>query len=236
MQLRRRWLKMLAAAGVFGPAGMAGLVSQALAMGKVPVAPGIHTMRGDVMVNGKPARPGQLIGPGDTVATGADSEAIYVVGRDAFLQHDKTTLVFGMDAAKDFFRVVTGKVLSVFGKSQEQRSVQVSTATFGIRGTGCYIEDEGSGVTARTYFCLCYGSVELIPTAAPQQRISYRTSHHENPMYIYNDMNMSKVMVPAGVINHTDDELTMLESLVGRWPPFIRPGFRGGGGGGGSGY
>ena len=73
MQLRRRLLKVLAAAGVFGPAGIAGVVSQALAMGKVPTAPGLQKMRGDVKVNGKPAQMGQLIGPGDTVVTGADS-------------------------------------------------------------------------------------------------------------------------------------------------------------------
>ena len=221
MQLRRRLLKVLAAVGVFGPAGIAGVVSQALAMGKVPVSPGLYKMRGDVSVNGQPAQPGQLIGPGDTVVTGRDSEAIYVIGRDAFLQRDNSTLIFGADAAKSVFRVVTGKVLAVFGKSQDRRTLEATTATIGIRGTGCYIEDEGRGATARTYFCLCYGSVELTPTAAPQERESYSTSHHEHPLYIYNDMNMSKMMVPAGVINHTDDELTMLESLVGRWPPFI---------------
>jgi len=41
-------------------------------------------------------------------------------------------------------------------------------------------------------------------------------------------MNMAKMMVPAGVINHTDAELEMLEALVGRTPPFY--------GRGGAGY
>jgi hypothetical protein len=39
------------------------------------------------------------------------------------------------------------------------------------------------------------------------------------PYYIHNDMQMAKMMVPATVINHTDDELTMLEkpwSAAGR--------------------
>ncbi len=221
MQLRRRLLKVLAAAGVFGPAGIAGLVSQALAMDKVPLAPGLYKMRGDVSVNGKPARPGQQIGPGDTVVTGRDSEAIYVIGHDAFLQRDDSTLIFGADAATSFFRVVTGKVLSVFGKSQDKRTLMATTVTIGIRGTGCYIEDEGSGTAARTYFCLCYGSVDLTPSSAPHESESYSTSHHEHPLYIYNDMKMPKMMVPAGVVNHSDDELTLLESLVGRWPPFF---------------
>ena len=222
MKLRRRLLRALAAAGLLGPAGISGLIRDALAKGNAPVAPGLHRLRGTVTVNSKPAQEGQLIGPGDTVVTGRDSEAIYVIGQDAFLQREGSTISFGADAAQNLLRVVTGKILSVFGKGA--RTIQVSTATIGIRGTGCYIEDEGSGASARTYFCLCYGSVELTPSAAPQERESYSTMHHDKPMYIHNDMKMSKMMVPAGVINHSDDELTLLENLVGRWPPFYGQG------------
>ncbi len=222
MMLRRRLLKALAAAGLFGPAGISGLIRDALAKGDAPVATGLHKLRGTVTVNSKPAREGQLIGPGDTVVTGPGSEAIYVIGQDAFLQRESSTISFGADAAQNLLRVVTGKLLSVFGKGA--RSLQVSTATIGIRGTGCYIEDEGPGANTRTYFCLCYGSVELTPNASPQERESYSTTHHDKPMYIHNDMRMSKMMVPAGVINHSDDELKLLESLVGRWPPFYGQG------------
>ncbi|MCK9381496.1 MAG: hypothetical protein M0P95_10585 [Sulfuritalea sp.] len=222
MQLRRRLLKALAAAGLFGPAGISGLIGSALAKGNAPVAPGLHRLRGAVTVNSKPAREGQLIGPGDTVVTGPGSEAIYVIGQDAFLQRENSNINFGTDAAQNLMRVVTGKILSVFGKGS--RTIRVSTATIGIRGTGCYIEDEGSGAAARTYFCLCYGDVELTPSAAPQERESYSTTHHDKPMYIYNDMKMPKMMVPAGVINHSDDELQLLENLVGRWPPFYGQG------------
>lgn len=222
MNLRRRLLKALAAAGLFGPAGISGLISNALAKGNAPVAPGLHKLRGQVTVNSKPAREGQLIGPGDTIVTGPGSEAIYVIGQDAFLQRESSTINFGADVALNLMRVVTGKLLSVFGKGA--RTIQVSTATIGIRGTGCYIEDEGPGAKSRTYFCLCYGDVELTPSAAPQERESYSTTHHDKPMYIHNDMKMAKMMVPAGVINHSDDELKLLEALVGRWPPFYGQG------------
>jgi len=215
-------LKALAAAGLFGPAGISGLIGNALAKGNAPVAPGLHKLRGQVTVNSKPASEGQLIGPGDTVVTGPGSEAIYVIGQDAFLQREGSTVSFGADVAQNLMRVLSGKILSVFGKGA--RTIRTSTATIGIRGTGCYIEDEGSGTAARTYFCLCYGGVELTPTAAPQERESYNTTHHDKPMYVYNDMKMPKMMVPAGVINHSDDELKLLESLVGRWPPFYGQG------------
>jgi len=224
MQLRRRWLKLLATVGVFGPAGIGGLISQALAMTGVAPSSGVYKLRGQVTVNGKPAQLGQKIGPGDTVVTGPDSEVVFVIGVDAFLQRDQTTLAFGTDAVKEFFRIVTGRVLSVFGKTEQRRILSTGTAILGIRGTGCYIEDEGQGATARTYFCLCFGSVDLIPTAAPQEQLSYSTQHHDKPLYVYNDPQKTHMMAPATVINHTDAELIMLEALVGRKPPFYGQG------------
>ncbi|MCX7149825.1 MAG: hypothetical protein NTY05_10525 [Rhodocyclales bacterium] len=222
MQARRRTLKALAAAGLLGPAGISGLIRDALAKGEVPVKTGLQKVRGEVIVNYRVATEGQIIRPGDTIVTGRNSEAIYVIGQDAYMQRELTTVSFGADALQNLMRVVSGKILSVFGKGA--KSIRVSTATIGIRGTGCYIEDEGTGTNARTYFCLCYGSAELTPTAAPQESESYSTMHHDKPMYIHNDMKMAKMMVPAGVINHGDAELELLESLVGRLPPFYGQG------------
>jgi len=217
MQARRRMLKILAAAGLLGPAGVSGLIREALAKGDVPIRTGLQKIRGEVIVNHKVATEGQLIKPGDTVVTGANSEAIYVIGQDAFMQRELTTVSFGSEAMKYLMRVVSGKILSVFGKGA--KTIQVATATIGIRGTGCYIEEENHGAKARTYFCLCYGEVELTPSAAPREAERYSTTHHDKPMYIHNDMKMPKMMVPASVINHSDDELTLLEALVGRTPP-----------------
>ena len=219
---RRDTLKALAAAGLLGPAGISGLIRDALAKGEVPLKTGLQKIKGEVIINHRPAVEGQLIKPGDSIVTGRNSEAIYVVGQDAYLQRELTTVNFGAEALQNLLRVVSGKILSVFGKGT--KTIQTSTATIGIRGTGCYIEDEGTGAKARTYFCLCYGSVDLTPKAAPQEAESYTTTHHDKPMYIHNDMTMVKMMVPAEVINHTDEELTLLEGLVGRVTPFYGTG------------
>jgi hypothetical protein len=234
--MRRRWLKRIGALAVLTPGGISGLISEALAVGDKPMAQGIQRLRGTVRVNGTIAREGMLVLPGDTLQTGPDSEAIYVLGKDAFLQRSDSIVSFGTDAGIEFMRVVTGKILSVFSKGP--RKIQVSTATIGIRGTGCYIEDEpaakvgaggtasGANKTSRTYFCLCYGSVELTPAASPTQPATYSTQHHDHPLYIFDDSSMPTAMVPAEVMNHTDLELTMLEALVGRRPPFDGGGSR----------
>ena len=187
--------------------GMSGLISRALAMGAVPVNPGIQRITGTVMVNDGPARQGMPVRGGDTVSTGSSSQVIYVVGSDAFLQREDSRVSFGRGAAAPFLRVLTGKLLSVFGTGA--REVAIPAATIGIRGTGCYIEAGAH----RSYFCLCYGTVELRP--ANERALEYQTTQHENPLWIENGATSR-----AGVINHTDDELILLEQLVGRWPPF----------------
>lgn len=211
---RRQLLQQLAAAGLLSAGGAIGFLQRALAAGLNPVPPGLHKLKGQVTVNGQPAREGQLVLPGDTVVTPADGEAIYVIGQDAFLQRGGTTVSFGKTAA-DFMRVLRGRILSVFGRGDKE--IRFATATIGIRGTACYIEE---GLQPETYFCLCYGEAKVIPTAAPQQWETVITTHHDHPLWIGNDMKMPSMMVSAPVINHTDAELELLENLVGRWPPF----------------
>ena len=59
--------------------------------------------------------------------------------------------------------------------------------------------------------------------ADPKARETVRTRHHEQPRYIMAS-GAPQMVVPAPVLNHTDAELTMLESVVGRKPPFAAKG------------
>ena len=218
---RRQFLKRLAVTGLIGGAGLSGLIRQALANAKDPIVTGMHKITGEVRVNGAIAREGMLLKNGDTIQTGAKSQAIYVIGQDAFFQRDNSTVIFGSAEATQLMRVLTGKILSVFGKGQ--RTIQTSTATIGIRGTGCYIEDEPTltgDKSDRTYFCLCYGTAEIVPMAAPTQKETITTKHHDHPLFIHSNPKLPTSMVDAPIMNHSDIELALLESLVGRKPPF----------------
>jgi hypothetical protein len=218
---RRELLLKLAAAGALGAGGLLGLVRDALAAGNLPATPGFRHLKGPVGVDNTRASIGLNIKPGQTVMTGEGGEAVYIIGPDAFLQREKTKITFEDSGGAQVMRVITGKVLSVFGKSREKaRNLQLvtQTATIGIRGTGCYLEaDEAS-----TYFCLCYGEAEVTPKADPKQKEVIKTQHHEHPITI--GAAGDRMMAPAKVINHTDAELIMLENAVGRWPPFYGQG------------
>jgi hypothetical protein len=208
---RRAALRRLATAGLLGACGAAGLVRAALAADRLQS--GMHSIKGTVTVDGQPAMPGQEIRPGQKVVTGPGSEAIYVIGKDAFLQHENSELAIGSAPGVVVLRYITGKVLSVFGKGRKR--LETPTATIGIRGTGCFIDASEDN----TYFCLCYGEAVVTPRENTGARRRIRTTHHESPLKVTSGKN-GPAFHRMNVADHTDDELVMLEALVGRLPPF----------------
>jgi hypothetical protein len=187
MPTRRDWL--LGTAAIL-------LVRDALAQGRVEK--GVRRQSGDVRISG------------ETITTGADGQAVFVVGRDAMMVRPNSSLTLVTNG----FRLVTGAVLSVFSPG-EAKQLRTPTATIGIRGTAAYIEAEPE----RTYICTCYGEAVLEPLADPAARETVRTRHHEQPRYIM-PKGAPQMIMPAPMINHRDAELELLESLVGRKPPF----------------
>ncbi|HEY5790478.1 MAG TPA: hypothetical protein VIX81_07625 [Gammaproteobacteria bacterium] len=212
MESRRDHLKRLLAAGAVG--GLGGWAHAVHAMlADRQVSGGFHRLVGEVRLNGRPARIGEPVRAGDSVTTGADGEAVYVIGRDAFLQRADSETGFGGETAVAFFRLVTGALLSVFGPGR--RNLKTPVATIGIRGTACYLEAQ----PRRTYFCLCYGRAELVPDADPGHVELLETRHHDHPLYLNHDAGLP-MMVDAELVNHTDAELERLEALCARVPPF----------------
>ncbi|MGQ0512298.1 MAG: hypothetical protein ACT4P9_16975 [Betaproteobacteria bacterium] len=188
----------------------------ALAAGSVEK--GIHRIRGDVRVNGAPAKEGQDVRAGDVLTTGAASEAVFVTGKDAFLMREHSRVEVQGAAGSLLLtglRIVSGAVLSVFSPG-EAKTVRTPTATIGIRGTGAYVE----ALADRSYVCICYGEADIASSMDPTARETILTAHHEQPRYVMG-VGAPQMLMVAPVINHTDTELEFLESLAGRLPPFL---------------
>ena len=209
---RRRLIGRALAAAV---AAQMSSLRELLAAGSVEK--GIHRLRGDVRLNGTPAKEGMDVKAGDVITTGAASEVVFVTGRDAMLIRANSRIEAQGVAGElllSGLRVVTGAVLSVFAPGQP-KTLSTPNATIGIRGTGIYVESE----EARTYVCVCYGEADILSVMDPQARETVRTRHHEQPRYVMGK-GAPQMLMGAPVINHTDDELILLESLTGRRPPF----------------
>lgn len=208
---RREWMKRIAA---YGAAGASGIISEALAKGDLPA--GVARLDGSATINGREARVGMPVTTGDRVSTGRGSQAVIVVGGDAFLMRSKTIIeIGGREGVLSSMLVATGQVLSVFAKKPV--ALKAATASIGIRGTGCYVEVEPSSV----YFCLCYG--EAIVDGPGMSSKLVKTTHHEQPLVLSEEGGIMRAE-PGPFQNHSDAELVMLEALVGREPPFMKDG------------
>ncbi|RDH82389.1 MAG: hypothetical protein DIZ80_08830 [endosymbiont of Galathealinum brachiosum] len=218
---RREFLLSALSAGLYATGSM-GILQPVWAMGKIPkqLVPGksIYDLSGDVRVDGVPATEETLINVNSTVKTGDGSHVIFAVGKDAFVLRSNSSVKVEGSSIISQIRLISGKLLSVFGKRVEKQtlSLHTTTATIGIRGTGVYLEAEEK----QTYVCTCYGTAELSANEDSKSVERVETRHHDAPRFILADQSVGKNIQPAPVFNHTDDELALVETLVGRVVPF----------------
>ena len=212
---RRAVIRAMLATAALTPGGLSVVISRALAAGDLPDGSGVARLQGTATVNGKPAKVGMPVALGDRIVTGSDSQAVVAVKGDAFLLRSNTIIeIKGRDKLTDLL-VAGGRVLSVFSKKPV--AIKAATATIGIRGTGAYLEVEPKSV----YFCLCYG--EAVIDGPRMQSKTVETKHHESPLVLTEEGGIMRAE-PGPFKNHSDEELVMLEALVGREPPFMKGG------------
>jgi len=219
---RRDFLIKALSYGLFAGGAMVS-THPAWAMGKIPgqLPPGrsIYRLSGKVRIDGRNATLETPITFKSVIETGADGNIVFAVGKDAFIlrNHGKLEMQ-GSSVILTGLRLVTGKLLSVFGKRKPEQRLGVSTAvaTIGIRGTGMYVESQPE----QTYICTCYGTADLASISDQTSKETVITKHHDSPRYILANAPAGKSIQQAPVINHTDEELELIESLVGRSVPF----------------
>jgi len=236
---RRRLLIQAFAAGFFS-AGFPGANSFAASIfskkpSKLPHGQSIYRISGQASVNGKEATLETVVKPGDTIQTGKDSEIIFVVnGNNSMILGSNSHLVIETQQKKiepkkaapqpeepaslliTGLNLLAGKLLSV--SRDTPMRLNTATAVLGIRGTGFYIESDPE----LTYFCTCYGISDVASISSPASKETIESKHHDRPVYIVKD-NLGNNIRRAPFINHTDQELSLIELLVGREPPFVFP-------------
>jgi hypothetical protein len=197
--------------------GSAALGASVLLQGTARSA-SVREVEGSVKVNGKPATRATAVRPGDLVETGPNAKLVFVVGQDAFLLREHSSLRLDRPTssgkvASVNLRLENGALLAVFGKGR--RLIETATATAGIRGTGVYLEASAE----QTYFCTCYGAVELRDKAGRERKLV--VAGHHTPTMIYAQRADGQLLATAAVKDHTDAELIMLDALVGRTSPMV---------------
>ena len=222
---RKRLLIRALAAGLFSYGLLPGRLAAQGIFGsrpaRLPEGQSIYRLAGDVRINDKVATLQTRIGAGDTIETGANAEIVYAVGENAFILRGSSRVSLEGSSGSMLisgFRILTGALLSVFPQKRPLK-VTTQTATIGIRGTGVYLESD----PRQTYLCTCYGTVDVAATSDQQSRETVVSKYHDNPLYILAGEPSGKNIRRASFLNHTDQELMLIETLVGRTPPFVFP-------------
>ena len=188
---------------------------------RLPVGQSLYRITGQAMINGKNATLASQIKPGDSIVTGNNSEIIFVVGSHAMLLRENSQLqiISAANATASLvipaLRLLTGKLLSVSRNTPLR--IETLTATIGIRGTGFYVESSAE----QTYFCTCYGVTDVVAIADPESKTSVTSQRHDRPLTILKNAARGQHIRDAPFINHTDQELALIETLVGRTTPFV---------------
>ena len=218
---RRVLLRALALGASLGPSAALGQLLGDRPQ-RLPPGRSIYRLSGQVTVNGKAATLATVIRPGDRVESAKGSEIVFVIGTHAMIVRGESTLIIANPEAGESFvvrglQLLTGALLSV--SSGTALALSTPVANVGIRGTGFYAESQPD----RTYFCTCYGVTDVVAADDPESRETIRAKHHDRPVYILGAGERGRRIRNAPFINHTDEELTLIEALVGRTPPFVFP-------------
>jgi len=178
----------------------------------------VHELQGNVTINGKPATTASRVRAGDVIETGPDSKLVFALGQDAFLLRERSVLKLERPTSSGkvavaSLRLETGALLAAFGKGSHLIETRAAAGSAGTRNTAVYIEARAED----TYFCTCYGAVELRDKTGRQRRLIVSSYH--TPNLVYAQATGGRLLAPAPFQDHTDAELIMLDSLVGRTSP-----------------
>ncbi|MBT3198219.1 MAG: hypothetical protein HN842_12015 [Gammaproteobacteria bacterium] len=182
------------------------------------LAQGARSVRGEVKIDAQPLQKGASIPDGAIITTGPKSKTIFVRGTNGYLLRENSQLQFlHTESGTLEANLTRGALLSVFAPGRV--TIRTPIAHVGIRGTGCYVEAHPQ----KSYICLCYGEGDIFSSTTGELLMPVKTIHHDSPFNIYPS---GELMEPMPAINHTDAELILLESLVGRQPDFVNTGYK----------
>ena len=185
---------------------------------ELPPGKSIYQFKGDVRVNAQPVTLATSIHAGDIIETFDKSYIIFVFNKDATILRSNSQMILpAPGVTTSAFQLNQGKALSVLASRTTQ--IKTPSAFISIRGTGIYIESEAD----RSYVCTCYGVSDLATADNPGINETIVSAHHDAPRYILADKSLTNRIQPAPFKNHDDQELLLIETLVGRTTPYIVP-------------
>jgi len=188
---------------------------------KLPPDQAIYSISGRVLVNGQEADIHTRISAADTISTAADGRLIYAVGATALLvRSDSRVIMTAQQAdAGAIARIQVERGKALLTAAADSTQLDTSTARLTLGRGGAYVEADPD----QTYFCKCYGVASITAANDPASQEQVVSVHHSAPRYVLAAADAGRAIRAAPFIDHTDQELMLIEALVGRTPPFHLP-------------
>ncbi len=162
-------------------------------------------LEGDVFVDGSAAQFGTVIRPGAVIETGGSSLCDVVFGEKNVIRiYENTITELDMytgraELKKGSLGAVLYRLTSFISPDGAKFQVSSPDVVAGVRGTALYLKIEDDG---QTYFCTCYGKIQLeAPTGKARRTVE--AYHHRAYRYITGED--GKVRLERALKEHHDD-------------------------------
>ena len=150
-----------------------------------------------------------------------ENQTIIVIGEDALLTDAsfKGEITLDDEGLIETLKIVSGQALAAFKpRNDRQSELILPNATASIRGTGFYANvDHAQG---SDYLCCCYGRMVFENATTGEAQELHNRYHTAVMINDVGDFTKPPYDAPYG---HYDDELIMLEGVVGRKPHWQLP-------------
>ena len=171
----------------------------------------IHELEGKVWVNGKLANLETEIHFGDQVMTGGLSHVVIKLDGSVYRIANSSKLTLPEGKENVSLNFLYGAFLAVF-RHDVHKTIHTRAAILGVRGTGLYLSDRGN----ETHLCACYGDIDFFDASNPENKRHIHAEYHHLASL---DHKTGKFKTNLRMTGHTDEDLFVLEELVGRTPP-----------------
>ena len=170
---------------------------------------------GEVFIDGMPLKNVKQLKLNATIETKPNASVRFSIHKNAFLLKESTRVRFShkKNGVLEGIEVLNGALLGVFDKGK--KTIKTPTVTAGLRGTGVFVRARKN----YTYFCDCYGKVDIVGTKHKHLYKELNTKNH-GAFEFFNIGEKHLLVTPQKALEHTNEQLRFLESLVGRVPDF----------------
>ena len=163
---------------------------------------------GDTFVNGKKLTHNTTIKYGDNIETKKGASFRFNIGKEAFLVNEETKFSLKKEDNTNIIDLVSGSIMGTFSKGKHK--VKTPNMTAGIRGTVVFAMVKEN----KSYFCTCYGKTD-VHAEHINQETTLEATHH-NMVWITD----TKIKPATKMEAHTDEQIRVLDKMVGRTPKF----------------